>query len=113
FAEFYCGFRPCFRQHTVERHRRAALALAFVRGFHESEDFDRLFSTDRRFAGFEEAYDFPAKFLIAAFSVGLDDAFAAESDRAKVRSVAANSTVGSDATVLPHARNEIGVFGLN
>src|SRR5205823_6174527 len=109
--QFGCGFR--LREHTGHRHRRAALTLAFVRGFHEGENLNRFLDVDRGFAGFEEAANLSAEFLIASFTAGLNDAFAAESDRAEFSFVLANPAIGADAPVLPEAGDEVGVFGLN
>src|SRR5438477_5376564 len=72
------GFGFCFREYAGQRHRRAALALAFVRRLHESEYLNRLFGLNRNFSRSEEAADLLAKFLVTAFPPGLNDRFAAE-----------------------------------
>jgi hypothetical protein len=49
-----------FRHHGGERDRRAALAFAFVRSFHEGEDLNRFLGGNRRFARLEELPNLPA-----------------------------------------------------
>jgi hypothetical protein len=39
-AEFGGGFLLCFFEDAGQRHGRAVLAFAFVRGFHEGENLD-------------------------------------------------------------------------
>src|SRR5438445_5266065 len=107
-----CGLGFCCCEHTGQRHRRAALALAFVRGVHEGENLDRLLGTYWRSAGSEEAANLSAEFLIAPFTAGLNDGFAAEGDRAEFRFVLANPAISADAPVLPNAGHEVGIFRL-
>src|SRR2546421_5181150 len=108
-----CCFGFCFCEHTSQRHRRAALALAFVGAFHEGENLDCLLGTHRRFAGSEKAANLSAEFLVASFPAGLNNAFAAEGYRPEVRLVLSNSAIGANAPILPDAGDEVGVFGLN
>src|SRR5881296_4771678 len=91
FGQFAGSLRLGFREHAGQRHRRAALALAFVRGFHECEYLNRLLGADRGFSCFEEAPDRAAEFLVASLPTGLNDAFAAEGDRSEIRLVLTNA----------------------
>ena len=43
----------------------------------------------------------------------MEDGLAAESGRPKIGFVGPNPAVSADPAILPHARHEIGVFGLN
>src|SRR2546422_742423 len=111
-GEFAGSLRLGFREHAGQRHRRAALALAFVRGFHECEYLNRLLGADRGFSCFEEAPDRAAEFLVASLPAGLNDAFAAEGDRSEIRLVLTNTAIRADPPIFPDTRNDVRVFGL-
>src|SRR5438552_7793468 len=110
--QFVGGVCFGFREHSGQRHRRAALALAFIRGLHEDEDFNRLLGGDRGLSCFEKAPYFPAEFLISSLPAGLNDAFAAKGHCSEISLVSTNATIGADAPILPDAGNEVGVFAL-
>src|SRR5687767_3224447 len=69
-GQLRCGLRFRFGHHAGQRNWRAALALAFIRRFHEREDFNRLLGADRRFACFEKLSYLAAKLLVASASAG-------------------------------------------
>src|SRR5213075_2124318 len=76
-------FGSRFGKDAGQRHRRAVLPFAFVGGFHEGENFDRLFGLNRRLARFEKAGDLIAQFFVTAFTAGMQNRFAAESGGTK------------------------------
>src|SRR6185503_3185740 len=61
-------------QHVRNLDLGAALAFAFVRRFHESEDFNRFFRRNGSNSGLEESYHFDHERVIAI--VGANRAFA-------------------------------------
>src|SRR5271167_3613922 len=69
-------FRAWLLEHICHLHRRAFLPLAFVGGFHEREDLQRLGDADRRLAPLEELGHLDGDPLVAhVLIVGRHDAF--------------------------------------
>src|SRR5437867_488658 len=104
------GFGFGFRQNLLQRNRNAALALAFVRGFHEREDLDRLLGANRWLPRFEKPADLAAKVSIISALADLKDRLAAINHRAERGFAAMNAAISANPPVLPHTSNEVEIF---
>src|SRR5262245_20545887 len=102
---FFGGRFAGFGQHALKRHRLAALALAFVGGFHESVDFERFLFGHGHFSRAEEADDLDHQRTIPLVRADLLDAVRAEGRAAVVGLAAplggADPAEGADAASLP------------
>lgn len=96
------------REHIGQRDRLAALAEAFVGGFHEGEDLDRLGFAHGWGAGAEEGADLAAEGLVADGFGSLAHTGAAEDECAELRLALHDAAIGADAAVFPHAGDLIG-----
>ena len=112
------------RKNFLQFHGGSVAAFAFVRGFHESKEFDGLRGTDRQLSSFVELGDFRGDAFVAhvtAFGdhavdrcgvsilAGFGHSFVTENRRAIGDGAFANSAVGADASVFPDAGDQLGV----